>query len=125
MGLDPGGRVWLAVDNAGGGLAKGPAYILVVGGEWRGGYLNEGVLRPGESVEHVATGLVVTATPGVDDYYLVVTCRDTSELLHGWTHKGDHDTFRTRILRRRTYPDSRGILLKFFPKIELDDLHFS
>jgi hypothetical protein len=75
------GTTDLAIYNAGGGIAKGAAFVLVVGGVKGAGFLGDGFIRSGYKVT------VHGSFPASDDAECIVSWRDADDT--GWAVRRD------------------------------------
>ena len=91
-------RMNVVVYNAGGGLAKGVALMLVGGGSRSVGYLREGLVRPGDEL------LVRSELPATigDDLECLLVYRDRGESPWAVTRRGEKHRLRKRRLGKET-----------------------
>lgn len=113
----------LAVEirNVGGGIAKRPGmWVVARGRTLRAEYMGDGFLNPGEEIE-ILTPIVGPMEDG--EAAVMVWCRDHREMLHVWTHLGQHKRYRPEW-RREPWQVSKkysDLWNEFFPGIEADD----
>jgi hypothetical protein len=116
------GEWLLSVENAGGGLAKGTAYAVVIGASFDDGVVGErGFLRPGEGSSNPIS---IDGTAGADTAPEgAVFCEDVKGSQHAWSLDGEHVLYgssgsRTRrlLLRLsgRKKSSRRAVLSNFY-----------
>jgi hypothetical protein len=82
------------IRNVGPNTAKRPGcWIVACGKLLRAEYMGDGFLEPGAAID-IVTPIVGPADDG--DVAAMFWCRDHEEMLHAWTHRGQHRVFRPR-----------------------------
>jgi hypothetical protein len=105
----------VVIRNSGGGIVKGLHFMLVADRDGAVGPVHDGFLGPGEGF-HVET---TAPTRGRRDARLVIFYRDANEVLRAWSHHGQRKAFRSRLLRRKQYPNNDRIFGAFYPNVTL------
>lgn len=93
----PGTPVLVGVElrNVGPGVAKRPGcWISAFGKLLRAEYAGDGFLEPGSAMD-IVTPIVGPAEDG--DVAAMLWCRDHQELLHVWTHLGQHRVYKPKF----------------------------
>jgi hypothetical protein len=111
---DGDGRVQAVVRNSGGGLGEGTHVMAVIGAYGFVATIGDGFLAPGDGAR-VLTPIQSDEAIGK----VVMFCRDTDMTLRSWSSDGGKRVYRSRVLRRRNYPDNNVIFNDHFPGTNL------
>ena len=111
-------HVQYTIHNAGGGIAKGAAFLFVHEGQYVAGPVGVGLVRPGE------TYLVRTSMPASglqEDGAGIVVCRDARETIHVRDIRAPR-VERLRHNRRRPPPSLADLFRRKYPQVDLGAL---
>jgi hypothetical protein len=79
--------------------------------------IGDGFLRPGEGV-YVASPMRSRTREAT----VVMYCRDQDMVLRAWSAQGGRKVYRSRILRRRSYPANDEIFNDFYPDMDFGQI---
>jgi hypothetical protein len=121
--LARGGRVAAAIHNGGKGLARSAFFFIVADQDALKGHIGTGFMTPGYEVL-VTTTIPAPPPPGQDSIEGYVWCLDHKNVKRAWSMGGDSLVFRTRILRRKTYPNDAEVFEQFYGR-SADEFQFT
>lgn len=114
--------IGVEVRNVGPGVAKRPGcWVSAFGSLLRAEYIGDGFLEPGACID-IVTPIVGPAEDG--EVTAMFWCRDHQELLHAWTHRGQHRVYRPRLRRESWEVSVRHAAMwdYFFPDLPREAL---